>query len=152
MTQTQEFSRLETTFNVVSLSVLSSSQISNRASVIVEHLTSNHGTSGKPPLCRIQAKAKVANKLISIVEIVKRDLKAKGVTMCQYSSLTSELVTLKQNDETNGTKPASSDLTDREEGDDSFQTMVEKDKIRSVPVMTVILSGQAIKDLRSALG
>ena len=59
---------------------------------------------------------------------------------------------MKHNDGNTPTKPASTVSTDATEGDDSFQTMEGKDKIRSVPVMIVILSGQAIKDLRSAFG
>jgi len=152
MSQTHISADYEKSFNVLSLSILSSSQISNRASLVVDHLARNHGSDDTPPLCKLHAKAKVANKLISVVEIAKRDLKTKGQKVYQYSSLASETITLEQNDSNSISKTSSTVSQDPGADDDSFQTMEPRAKIRNVPVMTVVLAARAIPGLKSAIG
>ena len=145
---------VEERHNTISLSVLSSSQITNRASIVIKHLTFDQHQDGKQPLCRIRAKAKVASKLITIVEIAKRDLVAKGVKVYQYTSLTSEMVTMKpkSSDQQADSNAAADGQSSDVDEPDAFQTMREKETVRAIPVMTVYLSTKPIKELKLAYG
>lgn len=146
---------LESKYNVISLNVISSSQISNRTTLVIKHLTTELAESSKPVLCRLHAKSDVASKLISITEIAKRELHAKNIKVYQYSGLSSEITTWKPKanikDMFKDPTMVEADAAEERE-EDTFQTMPQKEKIRSVPVLTVYLATKSIKDLKAALG
>ncbi|GAB7348290.1 hypothetical protein MBLNU459_g6270t1 [Dothideomycetes sp. NU459] len=166
-----ESAHLDAKYNVLSINIISSNAIASRTLQVRKHLLTRDNASKAHVVC-LRAKASVANKLISIIEIAKRDLTQGGNKIYQYSSLGSEIVKLKPSK-----KPASKiNSTDdkhtkkdglaeegkeedegeeEEEEDDeeeAFQTMDEKAKIRNVPVLTVHLSTVPIKELREAHG
>jgi len=150
---TFDHSSLESKYNVIHLSVISSSQISNRASLVIKHLNTEHNEGSKLLICRLEAKSDVASKLISIVEIAKRDLHAKNIKVYQYTSLNSELTTRKPKTTTENIDSTSIEHSAAEQReDDAFQTMPGKEKIRAVPLLTVYLAGKSIKDLKTAFG
>lgn len=144
-------------WEVKKLNVLSSTQISSRTSAVLTQLTSERGASEKPIVVSLEARAKVASKLVSIVEIAKRDLVAKGLRCYQYTGLTSELIEIPRE-----VKKTSKDTMqqgaaelDEDESDDAFETMGAQGgatKHRSVPVMTVYLSTTPVKELKARYG
>lgn len=175
---------ITTKYIVHKLNITSSNQISQRASIVVQILTgqqtpptSNTATTmttaaktPTPPVIQLTAHAKAANKLISIVEIAKRDLKVKGVKVFQYNALTSETVSiprerpkktgLAEDDQIAGDPVAETGGgADEDDEEDAFETMgaVKKadlgaTKLRSVPVLTVYLATRAVKELRAEYG
>ena len=101
----------------------------------------------------MKAKADVSSKLISVVEIAKRDLHAKNIKVYQYSDLDSEITkrkskTITENIESTMIEHGAAEQCE----DDAFQTMPGKEKIRAVPVLTVYLAVKSIKDLKAAFG
>lgn len=142
---------LEASHSLVHLNVSSAHQISNRTSAIISRLNPSEKSPDdqKTVIVALTAKAKAAGKLISVVEIAKRELAKDGVKCFQYTSLTSELVDIERN-------PKGSKEVDGEESDDAFQTMGEvkesSTKKRSMPVLTIYLSTKSVKDLKVALG
>jgi hypothetical protein len=145
MTQKYEFSKLK---------VISSTQISNRVTAVTSKL-STPPTDGKSAVMALTAKAKDANKLISIVEIAKRELAAAGASVFQYTALGSEMVEIPRV-KTSKSKPAEKEVRvgQGDESDDAFETMGASDgmKKRLLPTMTTYLSTTSIKELRTAYG
>ncbi|KEQ93427.1 hypothetical protein AUEXF2481DRAFT_6936 [Aureobasidium subglaciale EXF-2481] len=130
---------------LLELSVISSTSISNRTTALIAHIKSTPADE-KPAVVALKAKAPVANKLISIVEIAKRELKEAGTNIYQYNALGSELIE---------SKPATKDTTDDAalpDEEPAFQHVEQKTTVRNVPVMTAYLSLVPIKELRDAHG
>ncbi|KAI5196892.1 hypothetical protein E4T39_07586 [Aureobasidium subglaciale] len=130
---------------LLELSVISSTSISNRTTALLAHIKSTPGDS-TPAVVALKAKASVANKLVSIVEIAKRELKDAGSKVYQYNALASELIE---------SKPATKDTTDHvalSDEEAAFQDVEQKTTVRNVPVMTTYLSLEPIKELRNAHG
>jgi hypothetical protein len=144
---------LDQKYNVVKLSVLQSHKISARTTLLIKHLSTPAEAEGdKPSLCCLRAQAHSANKLITIIEIAKRELSGKNIKVYQYNALSSEIIpfdtTMKH---ANGKVPSEEDGgDDGPDEDDAFQTMGQKDKIRAVPVLTVYVSTEPIKSLKHA--
>lgn len=136
---------LSAKYTLLQLSVISSSSISNRTTSLITHIKSTPADS-KPAVVALHAKAPVANKLISIVEIAKRELKKDGQRFYQYNALGSELVQ---------STPAPKDAVDQDAMSDdepAFEKTEQKSTVRSVPTMTVYLSLASVKELRQAYG
>ncbi|KAF2719479.1 hypothetical protein K431DRAFT_251018 [Polychaeton citri CBS 116435] len=164
-----------------SLSVLSSTQISNRVTSILSHLSplqegetaqppADSNTPPLPPLVILTATQKSASKLISIAEIAKRELTLAGVKWFQYTALTSELVGVERvaararvgqgvggHDE--GKSEGEAEEEEEEEEEDAFQSMgaqtVEGSsgmKKRLVPGLKVFLSTSPVRELRVDYG
>lgn len=153
MAASTEDEKLATKYDLIRLSVISSSSITARTSTLINHLSSPKTDAARPAVVSLHAKAAVANKLISIVEIAKRELTAKSEKLYQYSALASEIVPLKKaNKPINQNGAAANSEADPESEEDAFQTMGEKEKIRAVPILTVYLSRVPVKELRDAHG
>ncbi|KAK6002903.1 hypothetical protein QM012_001653 [Aureobasidium pullulans] len=136
---------LSAKYALLQLSVISSSSISNRTTSLISHIKSTPADS-KPALVALHAKAPVANKLISIVEIAKRELKENGLKVYQYNALGSELIQ---------TTPATKDTTDQDAMSDdeaAFEKVEQRTAVRNVPTMTTYLSLSPIKELKQAYG
>lgn len=150
---------LQETHLLVKFSIHSSTQISSRTSAVLSNLqqqqpsnrTTNEGgqKDNKPTLVILTAKSKATSKLISIVEIAKRELAAQGVKCFQYNALTSELLDVPR-------KKAKVGVGKGSESEDAFETMGERElgemKKRNVPIMTVYLSTSSVRDLKMAYG
>jgi hypothetical protein len=107
---------LSKTYTVTRLSIQSNTQISAKATTIISNLSANATQQDqdqdptKPPLIILRAQSRWASKLISIVEIAKRNLAespppttttngssgSSGIEIFQYSSLSSEIVEIER--------------------------------------------------------
>lgn len=140
-------------YNIVKLSVIGSTQISNRVTAVIAQLEATNA-NGKPALVCLTSKARTASKLISIVEIAKRDLAAKGINCFQYNALSSELIEIEREPKkaVNGARQTST-KENESDSDDAFQTMGALQsgvKKRNIPVMTTYLSASSVKELKNA--
>lgn len=139
---------LRNRYNLVNLSVSSSTQISSRTSAVAKHLESN-GEEGKITIVALTAASKAASKLISIAEIAKRDFVAQGEKVFQYNALSSKMVEMPR-------KPQRRLGEDADESDDAFEVMGEKNDDgmikRKVPVLTIYIARAPVKELRTAYG
>merc|ERR1711967_181476 len=107
----------------VQLNVLSSTQIASRTSKIISHLEGQPGEDGKPTVVSLTARAKAASKLISIAEIVKRDLAAREVRCYQYNALDSELADIPRDRRPKQPADPVGGAEEDEESDEAFETM-----------------------------
>ena len=146
-------------YDLVKLSVISSSQISNRATAIISKLGSGSGTNRKATVVALRAKSRDANKLISIAEIAKRELKASGTSCFQYNALASERIEIERKFDFSASDGDISKATgngDDSDGADAFQTMPSETntglKERLMPVMIIYLSAVPIRELKTAYG
>lgn len=145
---------------IINISCQSNTQISAKATKIISALSTTGPTTTKnPPLIILTAHSRWANKLISIVEIAKRDLEAKGVKVFQYNALSSEIVEVERKPRPKGVGAAPATAAEDGDGseDEAFQTMGAGGeeggvKKRAVPVMTTYLTTQAVKALRVEFG
>jgi len=88
----------------------------------------------------------VANKLISVVEIAKRELKDNDQKVYQYNVLGSELI---------HSAPATKDAVDQDamsDNEPAFEKTEERSTVRNVPTMTIYLSLASVKELKQAYG
>lgn len=155
-----ENSTLDSRYDVLRLNVISSTSIASRTTLLIRHLT-KQSAGGKVVIASLHAKAPVANKLISAIEITKRELSQNDRKVYQYSAITSERTSLKHK-ETNATKgkqagndaagDAEGDEVAEDDEDEAFEVMGQKEKIRDVPALTVFLSLASVKELRDAHG
>jgi hypothetical protein len=133
----------------------SNTQISSKATNIISTLSkAKDSENAKPALVIIVAQSRWVNKLISIVEIAKRDLESKGVKVFQYNALSSEIVEIERKPKSKGVGAAAHDGDASE--DEAFQTMGAAEeggmKKRAVPIMTTYLATQPVKALRMEFG
>ncbi|KAI4717010.1 hypothetical protein E4T48_06816 [Aureobasidium sp. EXF-10727] len=136
---------LSAKYTLLQLSIISSSSISNRTTSLIAHLKSTPADS-KPAIVALHSKAPVANKLISVVEIAKRELKENALKVYQYNALGSELIQI---------APATKDATNQDAMSDdepAFEKIQQKTSVRNVPTMTTYLSLTPIKELKQAYG
>lgn len=166
---------LSETHTITRLSIQSNTQISAKATNVISKLSpttqekdsskTDTDTNAKPPLIILRAQSRWASKLISIVEIAKRNLESpdSGIKIFQYSSLSSEMVEIERKPKPKG---LGAPLPEGEGSDDedAFQTMGASAptassgqdeggmKKRAVPVLTVYLATRPVKGLRSEFG
>ena len=143
-------------YDLIKLSVISSSAISNRTTKIIEKLQ-NANVDGKPNLIVLTSTARTASKLVSVVEIAKRELAKTGKKCFQYNALSSQMTEIERNGNqgANGSKAVEGG-EDGSESEDAFQTMGAQPKVgkkkRLVPVMTIYLCANSVKELKNAYG
>jgi hypothetical protein len=144
-------------YDIKTLSVISSTQISSRTTAILSALSPDVPSDGeKPVIVRLTSQSRTASKLISIVEIAKRDLASNKLQCYQYNVLSSQMKEIpRERRNPNGHKGnehAASDVDDDDEN--AFQTMgdVSGMKKRCVPVMQIYLSRSPVKELRVQYG
>ena len=149
-------SSLDAKYEVAKFNIRGGTQISTRATSIISHLTSVPEEGVKPVVIVLHASSREANKLISIVEIAKRDLASKRIKFCQYTALSSHIVEVERKPKPKGPELPSINQEDDEDSDDAFQTMGATEdtgkRKRSVPTMTVFMSAQPVKALRDEFG
>jgi hypothetical protein len=146
---------------IIHISCQSNTQIFAKATKIISALSAakdatTENTNKKPALVILVAQSRWANKLISIVEIAKRDLETKGVKVFQYNALSSEIVEVERKPRPKGVGAAPAAEEGDASEDEAFQTMGAGEeggvKKRAVPVMTTYLTTQSVKALRTELG
>lgn len=149
---------LDTKYNILRLNVISSNTIQSRTVSLVKHLR-QESASQKTAIASLRAKASVANKLISAIEIAKRDLSRNNKKVYQYNALTSEMANVKsaKSPVAKCGQPGNDDGGDgdaaaAEEEDEAFEPLEQKDETEEVPVLTIYLSLVSIKELRDAHG
>ncbi|OBT82899.1 hypothetical protein VE02_08581 [Pseudogymnoascus sp. 03VT05] len=111
----------------------------------------------KPVIVIAWAKARSAGKLVSVVEVVKRELGAEGGVWFQYNGLGEGFVGVARDggEGEDGGGDGEGDV--EEEGFEKMKTRIERaiegtEKVRIVPVMTVYLSRVRVEALREAYG
>ncbi|KAF4553321.1 Hypothetical protein D9617_7g030480 [Elsinoe fawcettii] len=147
-------STLSTSHNLLSLNITSSNPIAARATTILKHFhpTTDDNTKSRPLLVCLSARASAANKLITITEIVKRQLATEKVKVYQYSMLGSEMITLKPKPDAAKAKDSARGGEEGEESEgEAFETMGKK-KVRNVPTLTVYLCLESVARLRKGYG
>jgi hypothetical protein len=157
---------LEKTHDVTSMSIISSSHIQQKVTRALGIL-SEYPTipPAKPKVVMLYSKAAVASKMISVAEIVKREIVKNGGKWFQYNKL-GQVMEEKRHKEGDAKKEkgagADRSLAENEdedaghESEGGFETMktpferaIEgKPKIRAIPVMALCLSRVRIDSLR----
>ncbi|OBT42826.1 hypothetical protein VE00_08140 [Pseudogymnoascus sp. WSF 3629] len=119
------------------------------------------GSAAKPVIVIAWAKAKSAGKLVSVVEVVKRELGMGGGVWFQYSGVGEGFEGVPRDggegDGDEGQGKEGGDVEMEEEGFEKMKSRIERaiegtEKVRSVPVMTVYLSRVRVEALREAYG
>jgi hypothetical protein len=157
---------LENTHDVTTMSIISSSHIQQKVTRALDILSDYPAVPpAKPKVVMLHSKAAVASKMITIAEIVKREIAKAGGKWYQYNKL-SQVVEEKvekagsaKKDKRTGEDDSVAENGDEGAGQESegeFETMktpferaIEgKQRIRAIPVMTVYLSRVRIDSLR----
>jgi hypothetical protein len=174
-----ELSFLTQSYAVDEMSIKSQAQINHKVTTLLDHLGSFNflDVKAKPGLIALHAKAPCANKLISVIEIAKREITAQKGKLYQYTRLGSELNVLKEKlkckdslgeGETSmkagqtldGKSKSDGTLVEVEvENDDeepAFETMqsnlLGRQKVRATPTLTVYLSRVPVPELKERFG
>lgn len=92
-----EVQHLQRQYEFSTMSIISSSKISAKAKTLIERVEkfTFANINAKPGVVVVTAKAAVASKMISVVEIGKGDIAKRGGKWYEYSKLQSELVEVK---------------------------------------------------------
>lgn len=162
--------KLEASYEVTDINIISSTQIKPKVSKILEILSDIPfpvAPSTKPNVISMHAKGPVASKMITIVEIAKREITKAGKKFYQYNTL-SQLVEEKKKisgamngqglpigrissaggasmERDDGVKEDNAEVDGEESCFETMKTPLERalegrPKVRAVPVMTIYLS------------
>jgi hypothetical protein len=155
---------LDTTHTVTFISIISSTSIEKKVTATLTHLSTFPAVSpAKEAVVMLHSKAKVASKLITVVEIAKREVAAGGGKWFQYNVVGTVMEEQKENAISGiekGSKEGEEDESGDEEEETGFETMktpferaIEgKSKVRAVQTMTTYLSRVRIEGLRKTYG
>lgn len=142
-------------YDLVKVHVTGSTQISKATVTIISKL-GTPSAKDKQVIVMLTAKARSANKLISVVEIAKRELATSDTKYFQYNALGSELIETarKPKNSADGVEPPTKEGDD--ESDDAFEAMgtpnLTGPKKMAVPVMTTYLSTTSVRELKAVYG
>lgn len=164
-----EESSLRGIYDLVTLGVAGGTQISSRTSAVLAKLLSTTTTGDettKTSIVALTATSKAASKLISIVEIAKRELLARGQKVYQYNALGSRMTEIPRRTHVETVvaagNPAEEESDESEE--DAFEVMggvvataapgqeSEEMKKRNIPTLKIYLSTVSVKELKLAFG
>lgn len=164
-----EESSLRGMYDLVTLGVAGGTQISSRTSAVLAKLLSTTTTGDettKTSIVALTATSKAASKLISIVEIAKRELLARGQKVYQYNALGSRMTEIPRRTHVEtvvtAENPAEEESDESEE--DAFEVMggvvaaaapgqeSEEMKKRNIPTLKIYLSTVSVKELKLAFG
>lgn len=136
-------------------------------------------TGQKPAVVAVTARAPFANRMLSVVEIAKRELVGRKSRWFQYSAVAGRVEEMKSEEKGELRRTGSGKMAgglgsseeekenkagldvemgggEGEEEEDAFETMrfeaEERTKVRAVPVMTVYLSRVPIPELKAEFG
>lgn len=167
-------------YTITDMNIISSSQIQAKVSRIIEILSRfSFVVLTKPNIVSVHAKGSVSSKLITIVEIVKREIAKAGGKWYQYSSLGQATVnqerkptatvgtgrTIRQSaalhadamDVDDSHRKDEQESDDEEEAFEVMKTPLERalegrPKIRAVPILTIYLSRVRVEALKAVYG
>ena len=93
-----ELLHLQVKYEFTTMSIISSSKIEQKVRSLLQHLEKFHSadTNAKPGVVALHAKSSVASKLVSIVEIAKKNVAKEGGKWWQYSRLHGQKMDLKE--------------------------------------------------------
>ncbi|APA12650.1 predicted protein [Sclerotinia sclerotiorum 1980 UF-70] len=160
---------LTRTYQTTQMSILSSSQIQKKASRILSILSTFSFSDPTPHVVLLSAKAPVACKLISIAEIVKRELANNGAKWFQYNVVGELSTTIPRSyteigkDETEKEGGDEGDVEMKDGGEEeAFEVMKtpferaleaeERPKVRGVATLSLYLSRVRIESLKKIYG
>jgi len=116
----QHLQHLGKTYDIMAMNIISSSGIQDKVTKLLHKLEVNLDsakTGAKPPIVVITAKAGVASKMVSIVEIAKRVLKGRSLKLFQYSTVQKELQEVKKKGQRKPElKPSNEDAVEKDAG------------------------------------
>lgn len=156
-------SELRSKYNIVPISIISSSQIRKRVTGITTHLLAS-SNGEKPHAVLLHSRPGDVGKLITVTEQAKRVLKEEGKQWYQYNELfeSPEREEKKQQnknivEETALEGVAAANLDEIEEEEDDFEVMESRlDKVlasapstRTIKSLRIILTVQPLPELRS---
>ncbi|KAL8841043.1 MAG: hypothetical protein Q9170_001068 [Blastenia crenularia] len=92
-----EVQHLQSQYHFSTMSIISSSKINQKVKVLLDRVEKSNiaDISGQSEVVIVSAKAGAASKMISVVEIAKRDIDDRGGKWHAYSMLRSELLQLR---------------------------------------------------------
>lgn len=159
------------THDLTTMSIISSSQIQQKVKRVLEILAVYPTVPpAKSNVVMLHAKAVVASKMISIVEIAKREIGKNEGKWFQYSTVEQQLEEKEvrhnkgSTNDTNGKASGEVETTgldeDPEDDGEGFETMKTpferalegKQKVRAVPIMAIYLSRVRIESLSNSHG
>jgi len=169
---------LSATYKVVTMNIISSSHIQQKVTRVLETLASfSFAAPAQPNIVLLHAKSHVASKMITVVDIAKREIAQAGGKWYQYNCLGEIVETRKKTMAGSGddvgtilghTVDANSMEVDKHEWNEdgaaengaSFETMKTpleraldgRPKVHAVPVMTIYLSRVRIEKLKNTYG
>jgi hypothetical protein len=152
--------------------VISSTSINKKVASVLAHLVHPPPLPSTPPVAVLTAKAAVASKMITVVEIAKRQIASEGGrwwAYCAVGEVREERGREGEGgkgkgkgkaDKASGKGDGDGEEAEEEEMDGVFETMktpfersIEgKPKIRAVPVMTIYLARVKIEELGRVYG
>jgi len=149
--------KLQQFHELAKCTVRQGTKISDGTDWILSRFTVDVPSDGKPLVLCLTAKCKSASKLISVVEIAKRELVSKGTKCFQYTALSSELIDIPRDLSKQSKGGGADEEAGRsgDESDDAFQTMgaSHRDtKKRNMPVMSIYLSREPVRELKGVYG
>lgn len=156
-------------FSIEEMSIITASSIQKKVTRAVDAIMGR--TPEKNAVVELRAKGPATSKMITVVEIAKRQIGQKGEKWFQYNKVEQVLAERKEGGKNAekkemGTKtkkdenPTEQDGEDEQSGEEDFETMktpFERAhegtvKVRAVPVMTIYLTHTRIEELRKAYG
>ncbi|KAI9739428.1 MAG: hypothetical protein M1818_005116 [Claussenomyces sp. TS43310] len=157
---------LSFTHDVTSMNIISSSKVEAKVTRILDVLSSfSFAPTSKPSIVLLCAKASTASKMITIVEIAKRELALKGLRWYQYNRLEQTMAEKRAEKVTTiwGREVAADldeDLDMTAKSDSAFETLktpleraIEgRPKVRAIPFMSIYLSRVPVEKLMAAYG
>lgn len=141
---------IDAEYHILRLGVISSNTIASRTSLALKHLIGEQEHAKRPLVC-LRSRASTANKLISAIEIAKRDLIQNGRKVYQYSSLATETFTPPRSSDTSH-KLVEGGIEGGIDEDVAFEIMGQQEDSKPIPTLTVFLSLVPVKELREAYG
>ncbi|KAK3671913.1 hypothetical protein LTR78_008279 [Recurvomyces mirabilis] len=143
-------------YEIIAWRIISSTKVSDRVERIVASLSQDAQVDEKAKLLYLTAHAKATTKLITVVEIAKRQLVLVGARCYQYTALSSQIVEIPRQKQTvdRTIKGDAHEVTSDPE-DAAFEVMGQPGgdtKQRNVPIMKIYLSQKPVKELRAEYG
>lgn len=157
---------------VEDISIVSASSIQKKVTRAVDAVVGR--TEPKQVVVQLRAKGPATSKMISVVEIAKRQIGLKGEKWYQYNKVEQVLVErkeegkdsrddnkkMKEEGNGDGTVELDNKEVEDEEEEEAFETMKTPferanegtAKVRAVPVMTIYLTHARIDELKKAYG
>lgn len=143
------------------------SQLTNEASAAVDH-TDAPKRAERATIVALSARSKAATKLVSVVEVVKRELDGRGLGWWQYSGVHGVLDEMGGKDGSGAdsaglrgkkrTRESEGESEGEEDGEEEvFEKMrvpgeEERQKVRQIPVITIYMSRTPVPELRRRFG